>query len=288
MGTAICRGSMAERRGEAALYPCVPAAPIDAFDGWPVACWGLSKRSTRRTAGRGLLPGCWPSTCPPRACAATFARWAHCWGWVQSELAKRRVRRGLLGCGRCARECRMGTVAPARLCHDSGVLQCLDCAADCPKLAIAFGGQVGAAPRQSYDPRAAGAGRAGRQPGRRGPASDRAAQQNRSARLRPPGAREIRCWRCLRCGACTALPHPRLRRPSPWPAHRPVDPCGAGIALALHWHRLRRRPAPRRHPRLTREGKRQTPIARPISIRSVHRLEWRGDCSSARRCAGAA
>jgi ferredoxin len=90
-----------------------------------------------------------------------------------------------------------------------------------PKAGLAFGGQVGAAPRQSYDPsRRQVLGALGASLG--GVALLQIAPRNQKPdphRLRPPGARENALLAaCLRCGACIrACPPTRCSRPSPRP-----------------------------------------------------------------------
>ncbi len=198
---------------EAALYP-LPflQAPIDAFDGlargvlvvYPQPFYGGALLAAGLFAGVLAL-----NLAAPRAWCRYFCPLGALLGLVSkvSWLKRRVADETCIRCGRCARECRMGTVdAGHGYASDSGeCIQCLDCAADCPKRAIAFGGQVGAAPRQSYDPsRRQVLGALGASLG--GVALLQIAPRNQKPdphRLRPPGARENALLAaCLRCGAC--------------------------------------------------------------------------------------
>ncbi len=67
---------------------------------------------------------------------------------------KRRVSTACVSCGRCARECPMGTIDAAKgYASDSGECTlCMDCAATCPKQAISFGREWRVDRGWSYDP----------------------------------------------------------------------------------------------------------------------------------------
>jgi MauM/NapG family ferredoxin protein len=120
---------------------------------------------------------------------------------------KRKVGDGCVSCGACARDCRMGTIDPARdYASDSGeCILCLDCAVACPRGAITFGPNWRYDADWEYDPiRRQALGMLGL-----GVAGAALAQvlperaQPHPYRLRPPGAQEEALLRaCLRCGIC--------------------------------------------------------------------------------------
>ncbi|MBC7254777.1 MAG: 4Fe-4S binding protein [Chloroflexi bacterium] len=120
---------------------------------------------------------------------------------------KRKVSPACVRCGACERGCPMGTVDSTRAyASDSGECTlCLDCAVECPKGAISFGGDVRPSLGWPYDPSrrqalgtfaASIGGMALLKIGARG-------NHPHPYRLRPPGAEEKTLLsRCIRCGAC--------------------------------------------------------------------------------------
>ncbi|MBC7235982.1 MAG: 4Fe-4S dicluster domain-containing protein [Chloroflexi bacterium] len=120
---------------------------------------------------------------------------------------RRVVTENCVECGRCARECRMGTIdAGQGYASDPGeCILCLDCFTDCPTQAI----RLRAAPRpiwgKTYDPtRRQALGALGTSLGFLALLRlDRPAHHPADRRLRPPGADEKTLLAtCIRCGTC--------------------------------------------------------------------------------------
>jgi MauM/NapG family ferredoxin protein len=123
---------------------------------------------------------------------------------------KRRVGAGCVNCGVCARECRMGTIDPARgYASDGGeCIMCMDCLTDCARDGNTFRGAWGVDRGWPYDPGrrhalgALGLAAGGLAVARVSPA----AHHPHPHRLRPPGARERDLLAaCVRCGACVRV-----------------------------------------------------------------------------------
>jgi polyferredoxin len=120
---------------------------------------------------------------------------------------KRDVSEACVDCGRCARECRMGTIdAGATYASNPGeCILCMDCFADCPTSAIRLKRRPGLVWGRPYDPtRRQALGALGVSLGLLALwRIDRPAHQPDDRRLRPPGAEEDRLLAtCIRCGAC--------------------------------------------------------------------------------------
>jgi len=126
---------------------------------------------------------------------------------AKASWLKRRVNTSCVGCGICARGCRMGTIDDDRdFASDSGeCILCLDCVTNCPEAAIAFGGDLRLDIGHSYDPtRRHVIGALGASLGivallKIAPS----AHHPNPYRLRPPGTVEDDLLAaCIRCGAC--------------------------------------------------------------------------------------
>jgi ferredoxin len=214
LGAAILPGiSWLIEAAEAALYPVsFLQGAIDGFDGlvrdvlviYPQPLYGgalvVAALFASILALNLVAPRAWCRYfCPLGGLLSLVSRVS----WL-----KRRVSEGdCVRCGRCARECPMGTVDAAHdYASDSGeCILCLDCATDCPKDAIAFKGRPGFSGGQPYDPsRRQVLGALGLSLG--GVALLQVAPDTARPnpyRLRPPGARESTLLAaCLRCGAC--------------------------------------------------------------------------------------
>jgi len=119
---------------------------------------------------------------------------------------RRAVSDACIACGRCARDCRMGTIenADGYRSDPSECILCLDCSADCPAEAIHYRGQraesrpsSGLTRRQALQ--ALGLSLGGLALMRVSARAQRPAQYQ----LRPPGATESELLaQCVRCGAC--------------------------------------------------------------------------------------
>lgn len=110
-------------------------------------------------------------------------------------------------CGRCARVCPTGTINPTQnfAADPAECTVCLNCVESCANGAIDFGGQVGLAEWQRYDPtrrqllNSLGMGIVAVAVLRTAPS----ARREGSWLVRPPGARENDLLgKCIRCGEC--------------------------------------------------------------------------------------
>ncbi len=120
---------------------------------------------------------------------------------------KRHAASSCVECGTCEQDCRMGTIDGEKAyASDSGeCILCMDCAAECPQVAVGFARHAGLDRGRGYDPTrrqllaSLGASLGGLALLRIAPT----AHHPNPHRLRPPGAKEEELLAtCIRCGAC--------------------------------------------------------------------------------------